>query len=173
MKGELSQTEQRYIHVVLEELTQYKVSKKDRDDVEQQLREHFQEAYEHGDEGLQTLGDAPSFVRDYLETNGVDFHNEIRNLRGKSTKKTPLLFIGVGIFIVTYLVSQWVLTLTLTTSFSPINDIPTFQYNIIYRIAENIWWNTILVLISLSIALFLSTIVTFLLKKRNAVGANR
>ena len=48
----------------------------------------------------------------------------------------------------------------LTESFNSTNSKNTFNYNILYRISENQWWNVLLIMISfmLSVVVFISLV---------------
>ncbi|EOA3903887.1 hypothetical protein ACH0R4_RS05215 [Bacillus cytotoxicus] len=89
----------------MEELKQYQVSYKNRKIVKQQLLEYMQECREHGQDSLYDLGDTATFVKDFLEMNGINLHSEIKQIR-KSQNRTGVLFvIGFFTILVTYLTS--------------------------------------------------------------------
>ncbi|EOW9527414.1 hypothetical protein ACO11K_001044 [Bacillus cytotoxicus] len=165
MNKNVTQEEKRFIREVLEELKQYQVSYKNRKIVKQQLLEHMQECREHGQDSLYDLGDTATFVKDFLEMNGIDLHSEIKQIR-KSKNRTGILFvIGFFTILVTYLTSQLLLSMFLTESFHPQRDNHSFNYNILYQIADNSWWNSLLMLTSMSISVLISMLVVLYIRR--------
>ncbi len=71
--------EKQFLNEVLEELKQYQISSKNRKDIKQQLLEHIQESHEHGQDSINELGDTTTFVKDFLEINGIDLLSETNN----------------------------------------------------------------------------------------------
>ncbi|MEI5907929.1 hypothetical protein WAK64_12770 [Bacillus spongiae] len=164
MNNELNFVEKQFLNEVLEELKQYQISQKERRDIKQQIVEHIQESREHGDDSLSDLGDTSTFVKDYLEVNGLDLHSEIKQIRNSNRSRRVVVGSGVMAFVVTYLLSQLLLSMFLTESFNPLNE-PSFQYNLIYLIDDNLWWNSVLLMISLLAASVVSSIVVLFLRK--------
>ncbi|MBY0597536.1 hypothetical protein [Bacillus bingmayongensis] len=167
MKMKLSKEETQFLNEILEELKQYKISSKNRKIIKQQLLEHIQECREHGQDSLNDLGDTTIFIKDFLEMNEIDLHSEIKQIR-KSKNRIGILFvIGFLTSIVTYLTSQLILSMILTESFNPLHTNNSFDYNILYQIADNSWWNSLLMITSISIAVLISTLVVFYIRKVN------
>ncbi|MDZ5609897.1 hypothetical protein U2I54_23285 [Bacillus pseudomycoides] len=167
MKMKLSKEETQFLNEILEELKQYKISSKNRKIIKQQLLEHIQECREHGQDSLNDLGDTTIFIKDFLEMNEIDLHSEIKQIR-KSKNRIGILFvIGFLTSIVTYLTSQLILSMFLTESFNPLYTNNSFDYNILYQIADNSWWNSLLMITSISISVLISTLVVFYIRKVN------
>lgn len=99
--------------------------------------------------------------------NEIDLHSEIKQIR-KSKNRTGILFV-IGFFtsIVTYLISQLLLSMFLTESFNPLHTNNSFDYNILYQIADNSWWNSLLMITSVSISILISTLIVFYIRKVN------
>ncbi|WP_243522842.1 hypothetical protein [Bacillus pseudomycoides] len=167
MNMKLNMEETQFLNEVLEELKQYQISSKNRKIIKQQLLEHIQECREHGQDSINDLGDTTTFIKDFLEMNEIDLHSEIKQIR-KSKNRTGILFV-IGFFtsIVTYLTSQLLLSMLLTESFNPINTNNSFDYNILYQIADNSWWNSLLMITSISISALISMLVVFYIRKVN------
>ncbi|MDM5155333.1 hypothetical protein QUF88_16420 [Bacillus sp. DX1.1] len=167
MNIKLNMEEKQFLNEVLEELKQCQISSKDRKNIKQQLLEHIQESREHGQDSINELGDTTTFVKDFLEINGIDLHSEIKQIR-KSKSRTGILFV-IGFFtsIVTYLISQLLLSMFLTESFNPLNTNNSFDYNIFYQISDNLWWNSLLMIISISTSLLVSMLAVFYIRKIN------
>ncbi|HGE5782156.1 TPA: hypothetical protein ACGGHE_004132 [Bacillus pseudomycoides] len=167
MNMNLTKEEKRFVKEILEELKQYQVSSKNRRIIRQQLLEHIQECREHGQDSLKDLGNTTTFVKDFLEMNGIDLHSEIKQIR-KSKNRTGILFVsGFLTSIVTYLTSQLLLSMFLTESFNPLHTNNSFDYNILYQIADSSWWNSLLMIISISISALISMLVVFYIRKVN------
>ncbi|MEN1936367.1 hypothetical protein AAIE21_12350 [Paenibacillus sp. 102] len=167
MNMKLSKEETQFLNEILEELKQYKISSKNRKIIKQQLLEHIQECREHGQNSINDLGDTTTFIKDFLEMNEIDLHSEIKQIR-KSKNRTGILFV-IGFFtsIVTYLISQLLLSMFLTESFNPLHTNNSFDYNILYQIADNSWWNSLLMMTSISISALISMLVVFYIRKVN------
>ncbi|PEK33325.1 hypothetical protein CN568_07230 [Bacillus pseudomycoides] len=167
MNMRLNMEETQFLNEVLEELKQYQISSKNRKIIKQQLLEHIQECREHGQDSLNDLGDTTTFIKDFLEMNEIDLHSEIKQIR-KSKNRTGILFV-IGFFtsIVTYLISQLLLSMFLTESFNPLHTNNSFDYNILYQIADNSWWNYLLMITSVSISILISTLIVFYIRKVN------
>ncbi len=166
MNIKLSIAEEQFLNEVLKELKQYHISSKDRKNIKQQLLEHIQESREHGQDSINELGDTTTFVRDFLEINGVDLHSEIKQIRKSNNRAGALFVIGLFTLIVTYLISQLILSMFLTESFNPLNTNSLFNYNIFYQISDNSWWNSLLMIISVSISLLVSMLAMFYIRKK-------
>ncbi|MXQ54395.1 hypothetical protein [Shimazuella alba] len=166
MNVELSFAEKQFLNEVLEELKHYQISSKVTKEIKQQLLEHIQESREHGQDSLTELGDKTTFVKDFLEMNGVDLHSQIKQIR-KSKKSTGILVvIGFTTLIITYLLSQLILSMFLTESFNPLHTNNSFQYNIFYRISDNSWWNSLLVITSIVTSLIVSVCVSCFVRNK-------
>ncbi|MGE7625190.1 hypothetical protein ACQKMD_19845 [Viridibacillus sp. NPDC096237] len=166
MNIELSLTEKQFLNEVLDELKLYQINSKDRKYIEQQIVEHFQESREHGEDGINELGDTETFVKDFLDINGIDLHTKIKQIRKTNSRMGISFVIGSFTFIVCYLISQLLLSMFLTGSFNPQNN-NSFNYNIFYQISDNFWWNSILMIISFSISSLLCTLVVFYIRRIN------
>lgn len=166
MNIKLSIAEKQFLNEVLKELKQYQISSKDRRNIKQQLLEHIQESHEHGQDSINELGDTTTFVRDFLEINGVDLHSEIKQIRKSNSRTGTLFVIGFFTLIVTYPISQLILSMFLTESFNPLNTNSLFNYNIFYQISDNSWWNSLLMIISISISLLVSMLAMFYIRKK-------
>lgn len=167
MNIELSLAEKQFLHEVLEELKQFQISSKDRRNIKQQILEHIQECREYGQDSIDELGDATTFVKDFLDINGIDLHSKIKQIRESKSRTAILFVIGFFALIVTYLGSQLILSMFLTESFNPQNTNSSFNYNILYQISDNSWWNFLLMLISVSISLLISVFAMFYIRKLN------
>jgi hypothetical protein len=158
MNIKLNMGEKQFLNEVLEELKQYQISSKNRKNIKKQLLEHIQESREHSLDSINELGDSHNFVKDFLEMNGIDLHSEIKQIRKSKNKTGVLLAIGFFTLIVTYLISQLLLSMFLTTSFTPLNTNKSFDYNIFYQISNNSWWNSLLMTISITASLLVSVL---------------
>ncbi|WP_214483973.1 hypothetical protein [Bacillus sp. SM2101] len=165
MKMELSIAEQQYVNNVLDELKRYQISSKERSRIKEQLLEHIQEAREHGDDAISELGDPATFITDFLEVNGIDPAAGLKQIQQSKPKKGMLFPIGVLTLIVTYLCTQFIFSMSLTRAFDPTYSNDTFNYNILYQISDNTWWNAMLMVFSLAISLLVSLLVVVYLRK--------
>ncbi|MGG3928374.1 hypothetical protein ABET51_20635 [Metabacillus fastidiosus] len=165
MNIKLNIEEKQFLNDVLKELKQYQISSKHRKNVEKQILEHIQESREHGEDSINELGDKTIFVKDFLEINGIDLYSKIKEEQ-KSKSKTGILFIvGVCTLIATYLCSQLILSMFLTESFNPLNNNEKFDYNILYQISDNSWWNTLLMSISIVTSIVISMLIVFFTRR--------
>ena len=151
MRNELNDKEQQFLTGVLKDLKQYDISLEERENIKQQILEHIQECREHGEESINDLGTPQLFVQDFLEINEIDLRVKMKQLRNVNKKSSTLIIGGIFSSLITYLISQTTLSIFLTESFSPNNSNNTFNYNILYRITENQWWNSLLIMISFTI----------------------
>ncbi|MBJ7987161.1 hypothetical protein [Bacillus cereus] len=160
MRNELNDKEQQFLTGVLKDLKQYDISLEERKNIKQQILEHIQECREHGEESINDLGTPQLFVQDFLEINEIDLRVKMKKLRNVNKKSSTLIIGGIFISLITYLISQTTLSIFLTESFSPNNSNNTFNYNILYRITENQWWNSLLIMISftISVLVFISLV---------------
>jgi hypothetical protein len=166
MNVELSLAEKQFLKEVLEELKHYQVSPKMIKEVKQQLFEHIQESREHGQDSITELGDSTTLVKEFLEMNEVDLHSKIKQIKKTKKKTGTILIIGFTTLIVTYLISQLVLSMFLTESFNPLNTNHSFHYNIFYKISDNSWWNSLLVITSGVTSLTIALCVSYFLQKK-------
>ncbi|MDQ0214921.1 putative membrane-anchored protein [Oikeobacillus pervagus] len=158
MNLKLTMKEKQFLNEVLEELKQYQVSSKSRNNIKQQILEHIQEAREHGQDSLHELGDSTTFVKDFLDINGIDLHAKMTKMRKSDKRMGILLLTGSLSFIFTYLASQLILSMFLTESFNPQYTNRSFDYHIFYQISDHTWWNFMLIIISFSTALLVSVL---------------
>ncbi|TPE70060.1 hypothetical protein [Halalkalibacterium halodurans] len=163
MNESLTLAEKQFLQQVLNELKHEQINSEDRDTIKQQLLEHFQEAHDHGEDSLETIGDPATFVKDFFDVHGIFPHPAIK----KNPNSWSIFIIATLTFITTFLTSQFILSLVLTDSFQPQHPNPFFQYNILYNISEHPWWNYMLLAISLSIAFVVSFLVFAFVRKRN------
>ncbi|MEH7236700.1 hypothetical protein [Bacillus sp. JJ1562] len=157
----LTKLEKDYVEKVLLELKKHKINKEQLDSIKEQLMDHISSSHENGENSIEQLGDSDSLVKDYLEIYGIDIHNE-----GNRKSKHLTIIWGAISFPVVYLFSQLILSLFLTQSFSQQRS---FEYNIIYRISEQPWWNTLLVSISLFSAIAFSILLSVILRRRSVM----
>ncbi len=160
MRNRLIGKEKQFLTDVLKELKQYDISLEEMENVKRQILEHIQECREHGEDSIDDLGTPQLFVQDYLEINEIDLQVKMKQLKNKKGKLNTSMLRDIFIAVITYLVLQTTLTIFLTGSFNPTNSKNTFQYNLLYRISENQWWNSLLIMISfmLSVAVFISLV---------------
>lgn len=169
MTMKLSMAEQQFLDEVLEELKQYQISSKNRRNIKQQLLEHIHESREHGEDCIKELGDPATLVKDFLELNGIDLYSENKQLRKLKDRKGILFVIGFFTLIITYLGSQLILSMFLTESFNPQTTNSSFNYNIFYQISDNSWWNSMLMIISISTSCLVSLVVIKLLVRKLSI----
>lgn len=169
MHVKLTAAEKRFLNKVLTELTQYQISETDRRVVKQQLLEHIQESREYGQDSISQLGDPSEFVKDFLEIHEIDLHEEIKQIRKPTNQIKIVVATGFFTSIVTYIISQFLLSLFLTKSFNLLHTNQSFNYNIFYQISDNSWWNAMLMLISASISLLIALLVVLYMKKRTSI----
>ncbi|MBM7583706.1 hypothetical protein JOC86_000243 [Bacillus pakistanensis] len=168
MKLNLSTGEREYLNEVLSELKKYQINSRERRNIKNQIIEHIQESRENGEDSLTNLGDISTFISDYLEIQGGNIiSSDTNHLQYKGKIKFKLiLFIS---FVCTYFLSQLMFSMFLTQSFNPKRIGTTFDYNILYRIAENTWWNSLLILMSLSISIIITIAIMFYRKNKALV----
>jgi len=160
MRNELNGKENQFLTDVLKELKQYDISLEERENIKRQLLEHFQECREDGEDSINILGTTQLFVQDFLEINEIDLQVKMRQLQNEKGNSSTFILGGIFIAVITYLISQTTLSLFLTESFHSTHSKNSFNYNLLYRIAENQWWNYVLIMISftLSILVFISLV---------------
>ncbi|MEH7225402.1 hypothetical protein V7112_16460 [Bacillus sp. JJ1566] len=154
----LTKVEKDYVEKVLFELKKYKINKEQLDSIREQLLDHISTSHENGETSIEQLGDSEALVKDYLEIYGIDM-----NHTGTHKSNRISIILGAISFPVVYLISQLILSLFLTQSFS---QEKSFDYNIMYRISEQPWWNILLVSISLFSALVISFFLSVILRRR-------
>lgn len=76
----------------------------------------------------------------------------MKQLQNEKDKYNIFMLRGIFIAFITYLISQTIFSIFLTESFNPTNSKTTFDYNILYRISENQWWNALLIMTSLTLS---------------------
>lgn len=165
MRNELNGKEQQFLTEVLKELKQYDINIEERENIKQQILEHIQECREHGEDSINDLGTPQLFVQDFLEINEIDLRVKMKQLQNVNEKSSTFSLSGIFIAVITYLISQTTLSIFLTESFNSTNSNNTFNYNLLYRIAENQWWNSVLIMISLSISVLIPIILVVYKKK--------
>ncbi|PGW24620.1 hypothetical protein [Bacillus cereus] len=152
MRNRLIGKEKQFLTDVLKELKQYDISLEERDNIKRQILEHIQECREHGENSIDDLGTPQLFVQDFLEINEVDLQVKMKQLQNKKGKFNTIILSGIFIAVITYLISQTIFSIFLTESFNPTISKDVFQYNLLYRISENQWWNALLILTSLTLS---------------------
>ncbi|AIW85078.1 hypothetical protein bwei_2452 [Bacillus mycoides] len=163
MRNELNGKENQFLTDVLKELKQYDISLEERENIKQQILEHIQECREHGEESINDLGTPQLFVQDFLEINEIDLRVKMKQLQNINKKSNTLI---IFVAFITYLISQTTLSIFLTESLNPTNSENNFNFNLLYRIAENQWWNSILIMISLMVSLLISIILVIYKKRK-------
>ncbi|MGG2933139.1 hypothetical protein ABEO66_02955 [Bacillus pacificus] len=160
MRNKLIGKEKQFLTDVLKELKQYDISLEERENIKRQILEHIQECREHGEDSIDDLGAPQLFVQDFLEINEIDLQVKMKQLQNEKGKSNTLILRGIFIAFITYLVSQTTFSMFLTESFNPTNSKVTFDYNILYRISENQWWNSLLIMSSftISVVVFISLV---------------
>ncbi|PFM61509.1 hypothetical protein COJ48_21320 [Bacillus cereus] len=166
MRNEITAKEQQFLTEVLEELKRYDISLEERKNIKQQILEHIQECREHGEESIDDLGTPQLFVQDYFEINKIDLRVKMEQLQNVNKKSITLILSGIFIAVITYFISQTTLSIFLTESFYTTHSENSFNFNLLYRIAENQWWNSILIMISLSLSLLISIILVVYKKRK-------
>ncbi|ALQ68156.1 hypothetical protein [Bacillus thuringiensis] len=152
MRNRLIGKEKQFLTDVLKELKQYDISLEERDNIKRQILEHIQECREHGEDSIDDLGTPQLFVQDFLEINEVNLQVKMKQLQNKKGKFNTIILSGIFIAVITYLISQTIFSIFLTESFNPTISKDVFQYNLLYRISENQWWNALLILTSLTLS---------------------
>ncbi|TBX57810.1 hypothetical protein E0M27_09485 [Bacillus mycoides] len=166
MRSELKGKEQQFLTGVLKELKQYDISLEERENIKQQILEHIQECRENGEDSINDLGTPQLFVQDFLEINEINLRVKMKQLQNINKKSNTLIIIGIFVAFITYLISQTTLSIFLTESLNPTNSENNFNFNLLYRIAENQWWNSILIMISLMVSLLISIILVIYKKRK-------
>lgn len=160
MRNKLIGKEKQFLTDVLKELKQYDISLEERENIKLQILEHIQECREHGEDSIADLGTPELFVQDFLEINEIDSQVKMKQLQNEKGKFNTFMLRGIFIAIITYLSSQTIFSIFLTESFNQNNSKSAFQYNLLYRISENQWWNALLIMTSLtlSVVVFISLV---------------
>ncbi|MGH0924432.1 hypothetical protein [Bacillus pacificus] len=160
MRNKLIGKEKQFLTDVLKELKQYDISLEERENIKRQILEHIQECREHGEDSIDDLGTPELFVQDFLEINEIDSQVKMKQLQNEKGKFNTFMLRGIFIAIITYLSSQTIFSIFLTESFNQNNSKSAFQYNLLYRISENHWWNALLIMTSLtlSVVVFISLV---------------
>ncbi|MDA2037330.1 hypothetical protein PDN58_07855 [Bacillus cereus] len=160
MRNGLISKEKKFLTDVLKELKQYDISLEERENIKRQILEHIQECREHGEDSIDDLGTPQLFVQDFLEINEINLQVKMKQLQNEKGKSNTLILRDIFIAIITYLVSQTIFSIFLTESFNSTNSKNAFQYNLLYRISENQWWNALLIMTSLtlSVLVFISLV---------------
>ncbi|WP_242268329.1 hypothetical protein [Bacillus cereus group sp. BfR-BA-01408] len=160
MRNKLIGKEKQFLTDVLKELKQYHISLEERENIKRQILEHIQECREHGEDSIDDLGTPELFVQDFLEINEIDSQVKMKQLQNEKGKFNTFMLRGIFIAIITYLSSQIIFSIFLTESFNQNNSKSAFQYNLLYRISENQWWNALLIMTSLtlSVVVFISLV---------------
>lgn len=165
MKNELTSMEKDYIKRMISRLKRSGVNQEVVEEARQQVLEHIQECHSHGDDSLKALGDPVDFAKEYMDINNirpVDRHDY-------GTKKTIIsITVSFFMFVICYMLTQLFFTLFLTTTF--LEEDPSFDFNLIYRITEHRWWNALLIMISFSVSVISTLTVYGFTRKRTDGG---
>ncbi|WP_235860230.1 hypothetical protein [Rossellomorea aquimaris] len=157
--------EKQFVNEVLAALKEYGVRSKEREKVKFQIVEHIQESHEHGTDALEELGGAEGFVKDYVEINEIDVHSRIKKTHLTKKESGRSILPALLASAAAYFMSQILFSLFLTEAFNPLklND---FEYNLLYRISGNSWWNSLLVLVSLGISVLAGVLIQTMNKRK-------
>ncbi|PEM56800.1 hypothetical protein [Bacillus wiedmannii] len=166
MRNRLIGKEKQFLTDVLKQLQQYDISLEERENIKRQILEHIQECREHGEDSIDDLGTPQLFVQDYLEINEIDLQVKMKQLQNEKGKFNTFILQGIFIAIITYFISQTTFTIFLTQSFNPTNSKTTFQYNLLYRISENQWWNSLLIMFSFTLSVVVFIILVSYKKRK-------
>lgn len=160
MRNRLIGKEKQFLTDVLKELKQYDISLEERENIKRQILEHIQECREHGEDSIDDLGTPQLFVQDFIEINEIDLQVKMKQFQNEKGKYNTFVLRGIFIAFITYLISQTTFSIFLTESFNSTNSKNTFNYNILYRISENQWWNSLLIMSSftISVVVFISLV---------------
>ncbi|NMO96378.1 hypothetical protein [Paenibacillus lemnae] len=164
MTAKLNEEEQQYLEEVLSGLKHYHVSRKAREGLKAQLVDHFQDAREQGDHGMDTLESSADFIRNYLEVHKLDLYSENRKMRGRRGGLWKILISGVIIFTASYTLLQLLWSIFLTESL--VSGRSLADYSLLYYISPNSWWNAMLMLISICSSLLISAVSVWMLRRR-------
>ncbi|WP_339266853.1 hypothetical protein NYE54_24540 [Paenibacillus sp. FSL K6-1330] len=167
----LSYEEEQFIAAVRRELKRYEMTSSQVEAVVEQIQEHLEASREHGENGLEDLGSPNMYVRDYAEVQGLVRVQDARDLESVPEEpeprsgrlsvwgfmKYPLVFAAV------YILCQLLFSFSLTTAW--VKGFEITGFNLLYRISDQMWWNMMLIVSSLSISV-LVTILVYVFGKR-------
>ncbi|PJN56601.1 hypothetical protein PAEVO_33250 [Paenibacillus sp. GM2FR] len=167
----LSYEEEQFIANVRRELKRYDITSSQMDEVEEQIQEHLEASREHGEYGLEDLGSPNMYVRDYAEVQGLVRVQDARDLESVPKEPGPRSgrlsvwgFLKYPlVYTVVYIICQLLFSFSLTTAWVKGYEITSF--NLLYRISDQMWWNMMLIVFSLSISA-LVTILVYVFGKR-------
>lgn len=165
MENKLTKAERDYLNRVVEELGKFHIEASAVEEVKEQIMEHIQESREHGEESLAELGEPTTFVKEYLEVQGI---NPSPTTKGDRKKSRSAFIGGLIAFAVTFVICQLLFSMFLTDSFAVGYTDNSFDYNLFYQISDVPWWNALLLTISLAIALIAAVCVAIFIKRRSA-----
>lgn len=168
----LSYEEEEFIADVRSELNRYEMTSSQTEEVVEQIREHLEASREHGENGLHDLGSPRMYVRDYAEVQGFEIVQNAGSFRSGQEDsgqrsgrpsvwgllRYPLVFAAV------YAISQLVFSFSLTTAWVEGREMTGF--NLLYRISDQMWWNMLLIVFSLSISTVVTTLIYKLSKRK-------
>ena len=160
MRNKLIGKEKQFLRDVLKELKQYDISLEERENIKRQILEHIQECHEHGEDSINDLGTPQLFVKDFIEINEIDLQVKMKQLQNEKENSTHLSYVAYSSQLLLTSSHQTTFSIFLTELFNSTNSKNTFNYNILYRISENQWWNVLLIMISfmLSVVVFISLV---------------
>ncbi len=168
MKNNLTKQEVTYLEKVNSEIQHYELDSIQIREVNEQLISHFEEYRDNGEDSFSNLEEPEIFAKSHLEACGIDLHSPGNQLQqSRIASSLPILITSLT-SVITFLACQLLFAFTLTEFFNPLNS---YQYNLIYRISDNSWWNAALTSTSLVISLIVFILSLFLLKKRQVQGA--
>ncbi|WP_044641189.1 DUF1129 family protein [Risungbinella massiliensis] len=163
MENNLTKVEKDYINKVVEELGKFNIDANSVKEVKEQILEHIQESREHGEESLAELGEPTTFVKEYLEVQGI---NPSPSTKGDRKKSRSALIGGLFVFAVTFVICQLLLMFFLTDLY--VIDVEYIDNKYVYshKTTDHPWWNAFLTFISFATALITSVCVAIFLQRR-------
>lgn len=167
MKDNLTKQEITYLAKVNSVIKHYELDSIQVKEVNEQLISHFEEYRDNGEDPFSNLEEPEIFAKSHLEACGINRHSRGKQLQqSRIASSLPILITSLT-SVITFLAFQLLFAFTLTEYFNPLNS---YQYNLIYRISENSWWNAALTSTSVVISLIVFILSLSLLKKRQVQG---
>jgi hypothetical protein len=169
----LSYEEEQFIANVRRELKRYEMTPTQVEAVVEQIQEHLEASREHGEYGLEDMGSPNMYVRDYAEVQGLVRVQDTRDFESVPEEPGPRSGrLGVWgflkyplVFAVVYIICQLLFSFSLTTAWVKGYEITGF--NLLYRISDQMWWNMMLIVFSLSISALVTILVHVFGKRRH------
>lgn len=169
MKSDLTPHEQHYINQIMDILKSSGVKPSYREDARIQLIEHARESRIHDEDFREDLGSPEDFALHFMDTavtkedqglnrSYVNYSNP-QNKKAFSLK-SPLLFVFLATLY--YGCLQFFTVLIFTPVLAPGYG---YQFHM-FVISDSLWWNLLVTVINISIALLLSGVSMYFLNKR-------